>query len=190
MMPRSRWPGASLYRHCGGGGPSCSTGAEPSCRPCTLAALLRRARVTLYGLLAAEFVMRITAPFQHRAAAVGLTEALVRRVISAFYDKVRRDAVLGPVFAEAIGSDWAPHIEKINQFWLTATRLGGGYESARFLPAHMQHSSIRADQIPQWLRLFRETAGEYCSPEAAAVLVDIAERMAETIAVGLARRDG
>jgi hypothetical protein len=84
MVPRSRWPGASLYRHCGGGGPSCSTGAEPSCRPCTLAALLRRARVTLYGLLAAEFVMRITAPFQHRAAAVGLTEALVRRVISAF----------------------------------------------------------------------------------------------------------
>jgi hemoglobin len=55
--------------------------------------------------------------------------------------------VLGPVFAEAIGNDWAPHIEKINQFWLTATRLTG-YESARFLPAHMQHFSIRADQIP------------------------------------------
>jgi hemoglobin len=61
---------------------------------------------------------------------------------------VRQDGVLGPVFAEAIGNDWAPHIEKINQFWLTATRLGTGYESARFLPAHMQHFSIRADQIP------------------------------------------
>jgi hemoglobin len=81
-------------------------------------------------------------------------------------------------------------IEKINQFWLTATRLDTGYQSARFLPAHMQHFSIRADQIPRWLRLFRETAGEHCSPEAAAVLIDIAERMAETIEVGLARRDG
>ena len=133
--------------------------------------------------------MRITAPFQHRAAAVGLTEALVRRVISAFYEKVRQDAVLGPVFAEAIGNDWAPHIEKINQFWLTATRLGTGYESARFLPAHMEHRSVRADQLPRWLHLFRETAGEHCAPEAAAVLIDIAERMAETIEVGLARRD-
>ena len=93
-------------------------------------------------------IMRTARPFQHRAAAVGLTEALVRRVIDAFYDKVRRDAVLGPVFAGAIVNDWAPHIEKINQFWLTATRLGTGYESARFLPAHMQHFSIRADQIP------------------------------------------
>jgi hypothetical protein len=64
--------------------------------------------------------MRSATPFQHRATAVGLTEALVRRVIDAFYERVRRDAVLGPVFAEAIGDDWAPHIEKINQFWLTA----------------------------------------------------------------------
>jgi hemoglobin len=80
-------------------------------------------------------------------------------------------------------------IEKINQFWLTATRLDTGYQSARFLPAHVQHFSIRADQIPRWLQLFRETAREHCSPEAAALLIDIAARMAETIEVGLARRD-
>src|SRR3954447_6285295 len=108
--------------------------------------------------------MRSGNRFQHRAVAVGLTEALVRRVIAAFYEKVRQDAVLGPVFAGAIGNDWAPHIEKINQFWLTATRLGTGYESARFLPAHMQHRSIRADQLPRWRQLFRETAAEHCSP--------------------------
>src|SRR5690242_13108693 len=106
--------------------------------------------------------MRSATPFQHRATAVGLTEALVRRVIDAFYERVRRDAVLGPVFAEAIGDDWAPHIEKINQFWLTATRLGSGYESRRFLPAHRQHRSIRADQLPRWLQLFRQTAHEHC----------------------------
>ena len=132
--------------------------------------------------------MRSARPFQHRAA-VGLTEAAVREVISAFYKKVRQDTVLGPVFAEAIGNDWAPHIEKINQFWLKATRLGTGYDTARFLPAHMQHFSIRADQIPRWLELFRETTAEHCSPAAAAVLVDIAVRMAETIEIGLARRD-
>lgn len=133
--------------------------------------------------------MKIATPFKHRAATVGLTEGLVRRVIPAFYDKVRVDPVLGPVFAAVIADDWDRHIETIIRFWLTATRLGRGYDSKNFMPAHMQHSSIQPEQIPRWLTLFRETAAEHCTPEAAAALVDIAERMAETIEVGLAKRD-
>lgn len=132
--------------------------------------------------------MAIAEPFQHRATAVGLTEALIRKVIPAFYEKVRPDPVLGPVFADAIGDDWDHHIERIIQFWLTATRLGSGYESRNFLPAHLRHGSIRVQQLPRWLELFRETTAEHCSPEAASVLLDIAQRMAETIAVGLSRR--
>jgi hypothetical protein len=33
-----------------------------------------------------------------------------------FYEKIRRDSVLGPIFEEAIGQDWGPHIERIVQF--------------------------------------------------------------------------
>jgi hemoglobin len=133
--------------------------------------------------------MHTSAPFEHRAIDAGLTEALVRKVITSFYDKVRSDAVLGPVFAEAIGDDWDPHIERIVLFWLTATRLKRGYDGRRFMPAHLGNGSIRADQLPRWLELFRNTAAEQCSPEIASALVDIAERMAETLAIGLARRD-
>jgi hemoglobin len=135
-------------------------------------------------------MMPIATPFQHRASAAGLTEELIRKVIPAFYRKVRLDPVLGPVFAEAIGDEWDHHIERIIQFWLTATRLGSGYESRNFLPAHLRHARIHADQLPRWLELFRETTAEYCSREAATVLVDIAQRMAETIQVGLSRRQG
>jgi hypothetical protein len=39
-----------------------------------------------------------------------------------FYHKVRQDPELGPVFTDAIGNDWDSHIERIIQFWLTATR--------------------------------------------------------------------
>ncbi len=133
--------------------------------------------------------MHTSAPFEHHAADAGLTEALVRRVITSFYDKVRSDVVLGPVFAEAIGDDWDPHIERIVLFWLTATRLGRGYDGRKFMPAHLRNRSIRADQLPRWLKLFRNTAAEQCSPQIASVLVDIAERMAETLEIGLARRD-
>lgn len=133
--------------------------------------------------------MPTSAPFEQRAVDAGLTEALVRKVITSFYDKVRNDAVLGPVFAEAIGDDWDAHIERIVLFWLTATRLGRGYDGRRFMPAHLRNGSIRVDQLSHWLELFRNTAAEQCSPQIASVLVDIAERMAESLAIGLARRD-
>jgi hemoglobin len=133
--------------------------------------------------------MNTSAPFEYHAAAAGLSEPLVRKVILSFYEKVRRDAVLGPVFAEAIGNDWDSHLERIILFWLTATRLGRGYDGRNFMPAHLRNRSIRADQLSRWLELFRDTAAEQCSLEAASVLVDIAERMAETLEIGLARRD-
>jgi hemoglobin len=133
--------------------------------------------------------MIASGPFEYRAVGAGLTEPLVRAVILSFYERVRRDAVLGPVFADAIGDHWDRHIERIISFWLTATRLGGGYDGRNFMPAHLRNHSIRAEQLPRWLELFRMTAAEHCSAQAAAVLVDIAERMAETLELGLARRD-
>jgi hemoglobin len=132
----------------------------------------------------------IDTAYTHRARAAGLTEALVREVIDAFYVKVRRDPILGPVFDGIIKDDWPAHLERIGSFWLTATRLGSGYEGRGFMPAHLKHGSIRAEQLPRWLLLFRETAHDLCPPAAADVLIDIAERMADSIRVSLSRRDG
>lgn len=127
--------------------------------------------------------------FQHRSGAAGLTEPLVRKVIFSFYDKVRHDPVLGPVFEDAIGDSWDAHIERIMQFWLTATRLGRGYDGRNFMPAHLRNPSIGSALLPRWLEIFRKTAAEHCSPQAASVLTDIAQRMAETLQIGLDRRD-
>jgi hemoglobin len=132
----------------------------------------------------------MTGSFQYRAKDVDLTEGLLREIIFAFYEKVRRDAMLGPIFQEALGDDWGPHIENICLFWFTATRIGSGYKAGNFMPAHMKHASIRNEQISRWLYLFQETVTERCTPAAASVILDIAERMAESIRVGLSHRDG
>jgi len=132
--------------------------------------------------------MNTALPFQDRARESGLTPEIVRHVVLLFYDKVRRDPVLGPIFETAIGSDWDAHIDRIIQFWLTATRLSRGYSGRNFMPAHLKHRSIQVDQIPRWLALFRETAADQCSPRGAAVLIDIAERMIETLELGLSKR--
>ena len=62
-------------------------------------------------------------PFQHRAVAAGVTKALIRDVLHDFYGKVRQDAMLAPIFENAIGGNWDHHIEKVTLFWTTATRL-------------------------------------------------------------------
>ena len=127
--------------------------------------------------------------FQSRAIESGITEPLVRDVVLSFYAKVRHDAVLGPLFAAAIGADWDVHIERIVRFWLTATRLERSYEGSTFMRAHLQHGSIRLEHIPQWLGLWEATLAERCEPPQAAALRDIAVRMMENIEIGLRRRD-
>ncbi len=113
--------------------------------------------------------------------------AVIRRLIEAFYAKVRQDAVLGPVFNDIV-EDWDAHVEKVCAFWRYAARLDRGYNSHDFMPAHVRHAQIQAALLPQWLLLFRRTAREICTDEAATILVDIAERMAESIELSLARR--
>ena len=132
----------------------------------------------------------IHAAYTNRATAAGLDPELVRRVVNEFYKKLRKDPDLGPVFEAVIGNDWDAHMERIHSFWVTATRLGKGYEGCNFMPAHLKHSSIKAALLPRWLLLFTENANEICPPEGAAVLVDIAERMADLIRISLDRRDG
>jgi len=127
-------------------------------------------------------------PFQYRAAAVGITAPIIRDVIHAFYDKVRHDAMLAPIFEQAIGPEWDHHIEKVCLFWLTATRLGSGYAARNFLPAHMRHRSIGVAELSRWLSLFEETLNERTQPEMSEVLLDIANRMAENIQLGIACR--
>ena len=126
--------------------------------------------------------------FQSRALESGVTKALVRDVVLSFYAKVRGDAILGPLFEDAIGAEWDVHIERIVRFWLTATRLERSYDGSEFMRAHMKHPSIQVEHIPRWLTLFKTTLVERCSAPQADALLDIAMRMAENIEVGLKRR--
>ncbi len=119
-----------------------------------------------------------------------LTEATIRRVIESFYEKVRADATLGPVFSGIIGANWGAHVATVCAFWRYVTRIDRAYQARNFMPAHTRHLEIRAALLPRWLELFRQTAHERCPGEVAGALVDIAERMAESIEMSLARRDG
>ncbi|MDK3074659.1 group III truncated hemoglobin [Sedimentitalea sp. JM2-8] len=118
---------------------------------------------------------RMTAEIMART---GLDEARLTDLVHRFYDKVRADAVLGPIFAARI-SDWGPHLNRMVDFWSSVALMTGRYHGAP-VPAHAG-LPVEWAHFDRWLSLFRETATETCPPEGAAHVIERAERIARSL---------
>jgi hemoglobin len=108
----------------------------------------------------------------------GLDDAMLSRLVHGFYDKVRADPILGPIFAERI-TDWGPHLAKMVDFWSSVALMTGRYHGAP-MPKHLP-LPVEAEHFDRWLCLFRQTAEEICPPEGAAWVIVRAERIASSI---------
>jgi hemoglobin len=105
-------------------------------------------------------------------------------LVDRFYARVREDEVLGPVFNSAV-DDWPGHLQKLTAFW-SSVMLGSGRYKGNPMAAHLRHrQAIRPAMFEQWLRLWRETAAETLEPAAAQAVVAKAERIAESLQLGL-----
>ncbi len=66
------------------------------------------------------------------AAAIGITEAYISILVDSFYDRIRADEVLGPIFERRIGDDWDPHLARMKAFWGSVALYTGQYSANRF----------------------------------------------------------
>ena len=113
-----------------------------------------------------------------------MTEAQLTSLVDRFYGKVREDDVLGPVFGDAI-SDWPHHLGKMVDFWSSVMLTTGRYKGNPLM-MHLKHvAKIRPDMFGRWLDLWRETAGEVLDKAGAAAVVAKAERIAESLQLGM-----
>ncbi|WP_226779053.1 group III truncated hemoglobin [Oceaniglobus trochenteri] len=108
----------------------------------------------------------------------GLSDGMLHDLVHRFYGKVRRDEVLGPIFAARI-TDWEPHLEKMVSFWSSVALMTGQYHGAP-VPAHAGLPVTWA-HFERWLGLFRATAEEVCPPEGAIHVIERAERIARSL---------
>lgn len=115
-------------------------------------------------------------------AATGLDEDRLTALVHRFYDKVRADAVLGPIFAERI-ADWGPHLARMVDFWSSVALMTGRYHGAPVV----KHATLPVEwaHFDRWLMLFRATAQETCPPEGAALVIDRAERIARSLSFAI-----
>lgn len=125
------------------------------------------------------------AEIQAHAAAMGIDEAYISRLVDAFYDRVRADARLGPIFDDAIGDRWDEHLPRMKRFWASVALNAGTY-SGKPVPAHQQLTQVERPDFQIWLTLFRQTLDDTApSREAADYFMERAERIAESLQLAM-----
>lgn len=113
-----------------------------------------------------------------------MTEEQLAVLVDSFYAKVREDTVLGPVFNGAI-VEWPEHLKKLTAFWSSVMLTTGRYKGNPMM-AHLKHVAvIRPAMFDRWLELWRQTARETFDEHSAACLIAKAERIAESLQLGM-----
>lgn len=117
----------------------------------------------------------------------GIDEAMIGRLVHAFYGAIRSEPVLGPIFAARI-VDWDRHLARMCDFWSSVALMTGRYHG-RPMPPHMR-MGLERGHFDRWLALFEATARRECPPAAAAHFVERAHRIAESFELGIAFHHG
>jgi hemoglobin len=117
-----------------------------------------------------------------------ITEEGIRRLLSAFYARVRADEALGPIFASAVGAtdeDWAPHMARLQDFWSQVMLRGRRYTGNPY-QAHLRLlPELQPEMFGRWLSLFDAACTETQPPEAAALFRERAAAIARSLRMGL-----
>jgi len=103
-----------------------------------------------------------------------VTDNSIADMVDTFYNKVRSDELLGPIFAEAIGDDWAPHLNKMKAFWSSVLLASRTYKGNPMI-AHLKLPRLSQHHFDRWLQLWRETAGDLCSEALGSLFIQKAQ---------------
>jgi hemoglobin len=120
-------------------------------------------------------------------AETGIDEALIEQLVRGFYLRVRKDAVLGPIFDSRI-AEWEPHLQRMCAFWSSVALMSGRYHGQP-MRVHLP-LPIDARHFDQWLALFEITARDVCPPKAAEFFIARAHRIAQSLEFGVAAARG
>lgn len=119
-----------------------------------------------------------------------LDEALIGRVVHAFYRGVRADPILAPIFEAEIDEDeWPRHLAQMCDFW-SSMLLGSGRYDGRPLPVHLAISELDDSHFARWLGLFAVVATAVAGRDVAALFIDRAERVAHSFRLAIAFHRG
>ncbi|MEO7411560.1 MAG: group III truncated hemoglobin [Sphingomicrobium sp.] len=116
---------------------------------------------------------------KHKAAlAIGIDDAFISTLVDRFYDSVRKDDLLGPIFAARV-SDWPTHLDRMKSFWSSVLHNSGAYSGNPMLK-HLAIPGLDRGHFDRWLTLFGVTLDGLAHDPAAARTVQERARMIAT----------
>src|SRR3546814_10818785 len=65
-------------------------------------------------------------------ARTGIDEPMIERLVRSFYDRARRDPLIGPVFEYKV-KDWEAHIPRMCAFWSSVAQIGRAHADIQSL---------------------------------------------------------
>ncbi len=138
----------------------------------------------------ASYAERARAKKTAQAHALGINDALISHLVESFYDAIRGDALLGPIFESHV-VDWTPHLARMKDFWASVTLESGRFRGNPMLK-HMAIGGLDGLHFDRWLVLWNRTLDDVVPNEAAAeVFRAAAERIAGSLLTGIRiQRDG
>lgn len=79
----------------------------------------------------------------------------IKLLVDTFYDRVRQNELIGPIFNNRIEDRWPHHLEKLYRFWQTILLDAYTYNGAPFPP----HATMPIDarHFQTWLSIFKQT---------------------------------
>jgi hemoglobin len=82
----------------------------------------------------------------------------IKRLVDVFYERIKNNNLLAPVFNELIKDKWPQHMEKMYRFWQTVLLEEHTYLGSPFLP----HANlpVNHEHFVEWLTLFNKTVDE------------------------------
>ncbi|GLU34661.1 group III truncated hemoglobin [Trinickia caryophylli] len=108
------------------------------------------------------------------------TEQNIRELVYAFYDRVRADVLLGPVFDTVLHGRWDDHLPKMCLFWGSLV-LGDKRYRGNVQQAHQPLEGIEPRHFSRWLHLFLDAVCDRYEPAAAVRFMEPALRIAQSL---------
>jgi len=86
----------------------------------------------------------------------------IKKLVDAFYDKVKTDAKIGYLFSDVASVNWENHLPKMYAFWENILFHTGNFEGNPMTKHRELHqkSAMTEAHFKHWNRLFKKTVDE------------------------------
>lgn len=112
------------------------------------------------------------------------TEEEIRHMVHSFYDRIRGDEMLGPIFNEHIAPEaWGPHLATMCHFWSSLLRGTARY-SGTPMTKHAALPELSAEHFQHWLQIFEANAAVLENQALATRAVTMSRRIARSLWLG------